>query len=80
MGHSGESRNPGGYWMPVEDPVFIGDQVRHDGVSLFSRQVNNTKNSDIKDNVDAERGYRPARHPSGEAWWQTLSIDLSKNA
>jgi hypothetical protein len=22
-----------GYWMPVEDPAFIGDQVRHDGVS-----------------------------------------------
>ena len=30
--HSGESRNPGGYWMP--------DQVRHDGVRLFSCQVN----------------------------------------
>ena len=22
--------NPGRYWMPVEDPVFCGDQVRHD--------------------------------------------------
>ena len=27
-------------WMPVEDPVFGGDQVRHDGVGLFSCQVN----------------------------------------
>jgi hypothetical protein len=34
MGHSGESRNPGGYWIPVEDPVFIGDQVQHEEVSL----------------------------------------------
>ena len=34
-------RDPGGYWMLVEDPVFIGDQVRHDGVSLFIRQVDN---------------------------------------
>jgi hypothetical protein len=27
--------------MPVADPVISGDQVRHDGVSLFNRRVNN---------------------------------------
>jgi hypothetical protein len=32
--HSGEGRNPGPYWMPVEDPVFSGDQVRHDDIDL----------------------------------------------
>ena len=34
--HSGESRNPGGYWMR--------DQVRHEGISVFNRRVNNMKN------------------------------------
>jgi hypothetical protein len=33
--HSGESRNPDYSWMPVEDPVSIGDQVRHDGFRTF---------------------------------------------
>ena len=27
--------------MPVEDPVFSGDQVRHDGVGIFNRRINN---------------------------------------
>jgi len=40
----GRRRNPGGYWMPVGDPLFSGDQVRHDGISIVNRRVNNMKN------------------------------------
>jgi hypothetical protein len=32
--------------MPVEDPVFSGDQVRHDGVGTFYEFINvNLENS-----------------------------------
>ena len=45
--HSGEGRarsealalssNSSMFWMPVEDPVFSGDQVRHDRLDNFRR-------------------------------------------
>ena len=28
------------FWMPVEDPVFSGDHVRHDGFGTFYEAVN----------------------------------------
>jgi len=28
------------FWMPVEDPVISGDQVRHDGFRTFYGIVN----------------------------------------
>jgi hypothetical protein len=28
------------FWMPVEDPVFSGDQVRHDGSRTFYGTIN----------------------------------------
>ena len=33
--HSRAGRNPAEHRMPVEDPVFSGDQVRHDGVGYL---------------------------------------------
>jgi len=35
-----ESSNFNAFWMPVADPVFSGDQVRHDDFETFYRIVN----------------------------------------
>jgi hypothetical protein len=34
-----ESSNFSKFWMPVEYPVFSGDQVRHDGFGTFYETV-----------------------------------------
>ena len=39
--HSREGGNPELHWMPVEDSVINGDQVRHDGFRILNYQVNN---------------------------------------
>jgi hypothetical protein len=36
-----ESSNINMFWMPVEDPVLFGDQVRHDGWRTFCETVKN---------------------------------------
>jgi hypothetical protein len=35
-----ESSDYGTFWMPVEDPVFNGNQVRHDGIRTFYEFIN----------------------------------------
>jgi hypothetical protein len=37
-----ESSNFNRFWMPVEDPVLGGDQVRHDGFGLL--RIHQTRN------------------------------------
>ena len=37
---TGESSTSNYFWMPVEDPVFSGDQVRYDGFETFHEIVN----------------------------------------
>ena len=45
------------YWMPVEDRVFSGDQVRHDGVKNIA--VRDPIPMSIQRRINAASNYRP---------------------